>query len=459
LVFSIVLILGYAIGINFIIDLVNYLILGSTAENSNKPMTLTFLGAIIVGNTAILTLTVNFKRAAQVQRQIELTEEAAISSTFKDAITLLGSENTSVRMGGIYTLVDMIKRCPEYREKIHNILCQHIVYRSNVEYYDHLKTYGVSTEEARIFENISLLRTFYLLEKHDFKNDSNLYSDIIYHKNFNNRNTLTKKTEKRGIYKEKLKEIDYENLIKLYDRYNNVILKCLDGFKSSDTIQEMINLVAINNPNSYIVNLCNAKIFNKDFTHEEAIIKNILLNNAFLYKSKIITKSVHNFQFLDTVIYKSQISYLEVDGLVIDSSIVRECTFINHSLNNWQFKGSSIIVGTTLSQPDGIHNPVRFDAIHNETNYVYIKGDYTQKSIIHHTENKKYPNHLNTYFKMNDGNKNSDNKNSNSQTEENNTYSYANYINKDEDFETAYEAYVSELHQKFEEVKNGLVLR
>ncbi|MDR2008624.1 MAG: hypothetical protein LBQ34_06610 [Alphaproteobacteria bacterium] len=449
LVFTIVLTLGYALGIDVITDLVNYLIMGRTEESPSKPMTLTFLGATVVGNTALLTLVVNFKRTGQSQRQIEMAEEGAISATFKDAITLLGNENTSVRMGGVYTLIDMISRCPNYREKIHNIICQHIVYRSNVEYYNHLKSYGVSAEEARVFENISLLRTFYLLEKNDFKNDSNLYSDITNHRNFNNTYDLSPKLATREIYQEKLKDDDFENLIRLYDKYNNLILKCLDSFKSSDTIQEMINLVVTNNPNSYITKLSNIKIFNKDFIHSDYNIKNFQLDNAFIYKSKIVNEK--NFRIVDTIIYKSQLSFNKLENLDISSCFIKECSFVSHNTNSWWIKGSTVIVGTIFHQPEQVRNFISFDTIKIELNHIYIKGLYTQQALTKALQNKKCPNILNFYFKIiEDGLAEAES------NEEKSVYLYANYIAKDEDFEDAYEAYTAKLALRFEEVKREI---
>ncbi|MDR0484857.1 MAG: pentapeptide repeat-containing protein [Alphaproteobacteria bacterium] len=82
---------------------------------------LKFLGLTIGGLLVIISLIFAYKRN-------NLTEENNLNTTFKDAVLLLGSEKVSIRMSGVYALVDMAKKNQEtYAERINNVLCRYIV--------------------------------------------------------------------------------------------------------------------------------------------------------------------------------------------------------------------------------------------------------------------------------------------------------------------------------------------
>jgi uncharacterized membrane protein YidH (DUF202 family) len=113
-VFIIITIL-YAFNTPYLTGGINWLIHGdiklSQENNSNKSRTLTFLGAIMAGLIAILTLNLSFKRYNQTERQIKKTEDqhkanlkatkdSNLNTSFKDAVMLLGNPDVSVRMGG-----------------------------------------------------------------------------------------------------------------------------------------------------------------------------------------------------------------------------------------------------------------------------------------------------------------------------------------------------------------------
>ncbi|MDR2008623.1 MAG: pentapeptide repeat-containing protein [Alphaproteobacteria bacterium] len=128
-------------------ELVNYLING---KDNSKYATLTAIGAVIVGLVAIITLILSTKRFNQTQeqirkteeqhketlektqKQITLAEENNLNTTFKDAIILLGNENVSVRIGGVYTLIDIARKNQKtHAERINSILCKYIVEETN----------------------------------------------------------------------------------------------------------------------------------------------------------------------------------------------------------------------------------------------------------------------------------------------------------------------------------------
>ena len=103
----------------------------------NKSSTLKFLGAFIAGIIALITIVLSFKRFNQTQDQINKSEENNLNTTFKDAVTLLGNDNVSVRMGGVYTLIDIAKKTVNtnnsYVERISDILCNYIVDQTNIK--------------------------------------------------------------------------------------------------------------------------------------------------------------------------------------------------------------------------------------------------------------------------------------------------------------------------------------
>jgi hypothetical protein len=111
----------------------------------------------IVGGIIILYL--SFKRFNQTEKQINLTEDNNLNTTFKDAVTLLGSDNVSVRMGGVHTLIDIAKKNPnKYSKRINDILCNYIVEQTNKVPYNKRNIQGLI--DLVIIENSETFKDF-----------------------------------------------------------------------------------------------------------------------------------------------------------------------------------------------------------------------------------------------------------------------------------------------------------
>ncbi len=86
-------------------------------------------GAYIAGN-----------RWKNDSKKLENDREQLDNTIFSGAITHLGHEQKSVRMGGVYTLVELAKKNSEYKEKIFEVLNYHIVSQSSQYFEKHQKT-------------------------------------------------------------------------------------------------------------------------------------------------------------------------------------------------------------------------------------------------------------------------------------------------------------------------------
>lgn len=85
----------------------------------------------------------DFKHATQLQlkqqkeihqENIKLERARLQQEKFDNAIRSLGHDKSTVRMGGVYTLMEIARTAKESRKKVFDILCCHIVQQSNIEY-------------------------------------------------------------------------------------------------------------------------------------------------------------------------------------------------------------------------------------------------------------------------------------------------------------------------------------
>lgn len=292
--------------------------------------------ALVGGYFVYRTLKLGYEKYNQTQKQISLTEDNNLNTTFKDAVTLLGNDNVSVRMGGVHTLIDIAKKTSNtnnsYAEKVNNILCQHIVDRSNIEYYEYLEFNSISKKQASIFEDINIIQKIYVYRK--YYNDKktvakNIYESDGYWKYIDRDVTVTSKTyiplkndEIEDIYNR------IKNLSQKYSFYMNSIL----DFKSSKEVKSTIRLMFIENSglfSNYISDLSYSKLFEINFIRNRDK-KNLFKNNIKLYnciakKINIQEKDLYEFRIEKSIVYKSDIH--KINKLYANQSIFIESQF------------------------------------------------------------------------------------------------------------------------------------
>ncbi len=90
-------------------------------------------------------------RLSQFERQLQHSEDASLDTRFKDAIQLLGSEDRSVRIGGLYILLEAAKNeskrsreqehyCSSYPKMVVEIICGFIRNQSQKDFTDYVQS-------------------------------------------------------------------------------------------------------------------------------------------------------------------------------------------------------------------------------------------------------------------------------------------------------------------------------
>lgn len=166
------------ISISIILYLLNaHIILFGNNENALgeyiKTMA-TVLGGTLVG----LGLWINNRRVAEQTRQNNINEKGQINTRFKDAATLLGSEQVSTILSGIYALHQIAletsigdKNQRGYVNIIHDILCAYI--RENTATIKN----EVNGKMWRVNEKPTIV--IQTIMKVLFKNENHIYSNLV----------------------------------------------------------------------------------------------------------------------------------------------------------------------------------------------------------------------------------------------------------------------------------------
>lgn len=135
--------------------------------------------ATILGGTLVaLGLWVNNRRVSEQIRQNDIAEKAQINMRFKDAATLLGSENVSSTLSGVYALHQIAIEShvgddtqKGYVNIIHDILCAFIRENTDtVKNEENGKSWRINKKPAIIIETI--LKVL-------FKNEKQIYRHLI----------------------------------------------------------------------------------------------------------------------------------------------------------------------------------------------------------------------------------------------------------------------------------------
>lgn len=138
------------------------------------------VATVMGGALLILGLWINNRRVAEQIRQNNIAEKTQINNRFKDAATLLGSDNVSSILSGIYALhqiaMEVSRSRDEERQKgyvnvIHDILCAYI--RENTDTIhneENGKKWRINKKPTIVIQTIMKVL---------FKNEGFIYSNII----------------------------------------------------------------------------------------------------------------------------------------------------------------------------------------------------------------------------------------------------------------------------------------
>ena len=141
-----------------------------------------FIATIFGGTLVALGLWINNKRVGEQIRQNNIAEKSQINTRFKDAATLLGNDNVSTTLSGVYALhqiaVDVFVRNDTesgYLRIIQDILCIYIRENTETIRNDKGKKWRVNKKPAIVIETI--LKILFAKKNHIYRN---LISDLSY---------------------------------------------------------------------------------------------------------------------------------------------------------------------------------------------------------------------------------------------------------------------------------------
>ncbi|MFR9165356.1 MAG: pentapeptide repeat-containing protein [Dysgonomonas sp.] len=136
------------------------------------------IATILGGALVALGLWINNRRVLEQSRQNNIAERAQINTRFKDAATLLGSENVSSILSGVYALHQIAVETYDgddiqkgYVGVIHDILCAFIRENTDTIHNEEKgKNWRVNKKPAIVIQTI--LKVL-------FKNEKQIYKDLI----------------------------------------------------------------------------------------------------------------------------------------------------------------------------------------------------------------------------------------------------------------------------------------
>ena len=137
----------------------------------------TAMGGLLGIELVFLGLWINNRRITEMVRQNNIAEKSQINNRFKDAATLLGSENVSTVLSGVYALhqialdTSVDKDRKSYVSIVHDILCTYI--KENTD--------NIKDEKTGKLWRINKGSTFVIqtIMKVLFKNENHIYSNFV----------------------------------------------------------------------------------------------------------------------------------------------------------------------------------------------------------------------------------------------------------------------------------------
>jgi hypothetical protein len=367
---------GYAYECSFIVNSVNYAINGENNKYSevkiilsngsilgnillpnalSKSSILSFLVTLFGGIVGLFLLYLSFKRFNQTQEQINLTEDNNLNTTFKDAITLLGSESTLASMSGVYTLIDIaINKPDKYAKRINDILCNYIVEETNKEHYNtrHIQ----KLVDLVLIENSS---TF-----NDYKKDlSN--SKFINIKFKNNEKVVINKV----IFQNNLlKKCKFEN-IKFETCWFIVCDFLLDKHCSPSFIKcQLNNCTFVNNKSNTESQLHKSYIFFKEGNITNCTFKLSIRSDNYDIRQYINTDDEYGEEYEDT-----RNEYFNCLNLYFDVD--------NIKASNFHFTESTGSKNRAGEEELALYNSIKFKKIDLEDCNFFITDKYESKDM------------------------------------------------------------------------------
>lgn len=219
--------------------------------------------------------------------QIQIQQKQLLNTRFSSGVELLGNENESTRIGGVYSLYFLAKEHPtEYAETVCEILCAHIRTKTSDRKYQEEHTNGPS-DEIRTILDIFFIK--------DCENDKPIFKDRA--KNF------------RGIF---LREATFEDatLSNIYFREAQLSDVKFPGVKLNWS------------------NFWKAKISNVGF--EEGKISNVRFEGA----------EFGNVTFKKTEFIEAKFEELKLGYVCYPGGDLRGVNFLNAEFSNVDFSGA-----------------------------------------------------------------------------------------------------------------------
>lgn len=264
----------------------------------------TLIGILLVA----LGLWINNTRVKEQTRQNNIAEKSQINTRFKDAATLLASDNTSANLSGIYALHQVALESSKdkydnyYIKVVHDILCAFIRENSVIE-----KTTNFENSTITKAEVLKPTIVFITILNILFRNDNNIYknlnSDLSFSvlKGFTLSDLCLNHVDLNNslIYRVTFNNCDFENVECFETNFSSVNFQ-LTNFNVVNFIMCKFRQVSFNIRYVGILKAKHAYLENVSFLNSEFIYGKfayVIMKNVSFYGTKLLKVDYNNAIF------------------------------------------------------------------------------------------------------------------------------------------------------------------
>ncbi len=232
--------------------------------------------------------------------KLENDREQLANTIFSGAIAHLGHEQKSIRMGGVYTLLELTQKNKQYTKKIFEVLNYHIVSQSNQEEKEKTKKeeYKISTEVQTILDLL-------------FRNEESFKGLIA---------NLTG----ADLQNANLTEVDLQNA----DLSKTILIKT-DLQNADLTEADLQN-----------ANLTKANLQNADLT--EADLQNANLTKAKLQNANLTETRLQNADLRKAILTKTNLQNADLTGTDLQNADLTEVDLQNANLTEADLQNANL---------------------------------------------------------------------------------------------------------------------
>ncbi len=307
-------------------------------------------GSIITFILAITAMVLTLWRIRQTERRLTQNEEARLDTRFKDAVMLLGNEDPSVRIGGLYSLFEIAKSESKHMRENSNyhssypkiiveIICGFIRNQSQKDYEKYLqKTQNNKQKPYKIKDDIQKALNILFLNHQNMNNYLIIKEGI---KKQYNQKIITKKQYMQEIlsYQQKFRNIIFHDAPNSSFDLSNAKLQYANLYNGYFYFANFFNIdlqgANLNDASLEFTNLDNANLQNATFY--DANLQNTILKNANLQNSKLSDAYLENANFVNANLRNAELYNAQLQNASFTDANLQGANFTNACLQNTTF--------------------------------------------------------------------------------------------------------------------------